>query len=130
MMMKFRGHFLNTPQTAFLYKLWYIVDIGLWNQDVDMWRHLLEHALAVEWVANAALYAHCNYFEELKRLNEEVTAHIDKMKEDEIANVRKVFADRFVETPPPNPAPEDANERKRRDTHKKAVRRREGDATI
>lgn len=130
MMMKFRGHFLNMPQTAFLYKLWYIVDIGLWNQDVDMWRHLLEHALAVEWVANAALYAHCNYFEELKRLNEEVTAHIDNMKEDEIANVRKVLADRFVETPPPNPAPEDANERKRRDTHKKAVRRREGDATI
>ena len=127
MLLKFRGHFLNRPHLHYLHKLWSIVDLGLWKQNVDLWNHLLEYALSVELMGNPTLYAHHNYFEELKRLNNDVMKTIGKMSKDEIANIRKTLKDTFVADTVQNPKPQTKAEYQKQAQRRRTLKRREGD---
>lgn len=126
MLLKFRGHFFHKPNVHYLHKLWYIVDIGMWNQNVYLWNHLLEYALGVEFVGNPQLFAGRNYFEELKLMTD-VTKEVNHMSVPEIVAMRRTLKDTFVSEMPANPEPQTITEQQTHQTRKRALNRREGD---
>jgi hypothetical protein len=126
MLLKFRGHFFHKPNVHYLHKLWYIVDIGLWNQNPYMWNHLLEYALGVELVGNSQLFAGRNYFEELKLMTD-VTKELNQMSDTDIVAMRRTLKNTFVSEMPVNPEPQTTTEQHTNQTRKRALRRRDGD---
>jgi hypothetical protein len=126
MLLKFRGHFFHTPNVHYLYKLWYMVDVGMWNQNAYMWNHLIEYALGVEFVGNSQLFAGRNYFEEFKLMTE-VTKEVNQMSDSDIVAMRRTLKDTFVSEMPANPVPQTNTEKQAQQTRKRALRRRDGD---
>ncbi|HIB77908.1 MAG TPA: hypothetical protein EYO58_09920 [Flavobacteriales bacterium] len=98
MFLKFRGHFLQVPNIHYLHKLWHMIDIGLWQQNNMLWEHLLEYAMAIEFIGNPLLYAHKNYFEELDYILD-IAHQVDDMSNDDIAKVRRKLQEHFVDKP-------------------------------
>ena len=131
MLLKFRGHFIHRPQVHYLYKLWNMVDIGLWKQNMFLWNHLQEYALAVEFISNPKLFQHRDYFQECQ-LMFDVTKTVSAMRDEDIVQVRHALKDTFVanriQAPNSNPTPMTDDERKTLVEQKKRRRRREGDA--
>ena len=96
MLLKFRGHFIHRPHEHYLHKLWNLVDMGAWKQNMFLWNHLLEYALAVEFIGNPKLYKNRDYFQECQLLFR-VSKTVGSMKDDDVAKIRQTLKDSFVE---------------------------------
>ena len=115
--LKFRGHFLQVPDVHYLYKLWHMVDIGLWQSDNALWDNLLEYATAVEFIGNPSLMQsqHNTFFEELENVKD-CTKQVQDMSDSSIAKMRRTLQEHFVDAPKHEGAEKVAESRK---THKK-----------